>query len=188
MLNRTIGISMLGRRLNVSRGAKNLQILARLNSSSAAPVPQPKRPITVDRELPDPFISRRQNRQYFWAYGLGVVLACAIIFNYEKTRSPIVNSVMYFLRRSQNAKQTLGDGINFKYSWPWVWGTLNTVKGDIDIEFAVKGSENSGTLKLKANRESRLHPFKIHHWILQINDNQKTEIDLLADNSVDFGL
>ena len=50
---------------------------------------------------------------------------------------------------------------------------LNAVRGDIDIEFAVQGSQNTGKLKLKATRESKLHPFDIHHWILQINDAQK---------------
>mmetsp|Transcript_3819 Transcript_3819/g.3709 ORF Transcript_3819/g.3709 Transcript_3819/m.3709 type:complete len:189 (-) Transcript_3819:127-693(-) len=188
MLSRNIGISTLTKRINVARGIGSLRVYTRFNSSVSSQVPPQKPPVTVDREFPDPFKAKKQNRIYFLTYGLGVTLACIVIFNYEKTTSPIINSVMYFLRRSQNAKQLLGDNINFKQSWPWIWGTLNTVRGDIDIEFSVQGSENSGVLKLKATRESKLHPFYIHHWILQINDAQKTQINLLEDTSVEFGL
>lgn len=188
MLSRNIGISTLTKRINVARGIGGLRVYTRLNSSTSSQVPPYRPPVTVDREFPDPFKAKKQNRRYFLAYGIGVTLACVVIFNYEKTTSPIINSVMYFLRRSENAKQLLGEDIGFKYSWPWIWGTLNTVRGDIDIEFAVQGSQNSGKLKLKASRESKLHPFDIHHWILQINDAQKTQIDLLEDASVEFGL
>lgn len=186
MLSRTIGISAVGRRISATRAVANLRVCSRLNSSLSSEHSKP--PITVDRELPDPFRAQRRNRRYFWAYGLGVTFACVVIFNYEKTMSPIINSVMYFLRRSQEAKQLLGDNINFRYSWPWIWGTLNTARGDVDILFAVKGSKNTGTLKLKATRESKTHPFNIHHWILQINDSLNTEINLLEDESVEFGL
>lgn len=188
MLSRNIGISTLGKRINVVKGVANLRVYTRLNSSSSFPGAPQKRPVTVEREFPDPFTAKKRNRKYFLAYGLGVTLACLVVFNYEKTTSPIINSVMYFMRRSQNAKQLLGENIDFKYSWPWIWGTLNTVRGDVDINFAVKGSQNSGTLKLKASRESKIHPFIIHHWTLQINDTQRTEINLLEDQSVEFDL
>jgi cytochrome c oxidase assembly factor 1 len=148
-----------------------------------------KSPITLDRELPDPFVDQKKNRIYFVVYGLGVVIACAIIFNYEKTRSPITSSTLYFLRRSTIAKEQLGEGINFSSSWPWISGPLNTVSGHIDILFAVKGSKTSGTLLLKANRDSKIVPFNIQHFILQIEENGvKTEYDLTKDPEVDFDI
>lgn len=144
-----------------------------------------KRPVNVDRELPDPFAAKKQNRRYFWVYAVGVTVSCALIFNYEKTRSPIVNSVLYCLRRSDQAKARLGPNIGFKSSWPWVWGTLNTVKGDIDIEFDVSGDSGSGKLKLKANRTAKFVPFEIEHFILETNGES---VDLLKDTSFDFEL
>lgn len=153
---------------------------------SSAHKPLPKRPVVVDREFPDPFEAKRKNRYYFVFYGVGVTLACLIIFNYEKTRSPVINSVLYCLRRSELTRKELGPNINFKSSWPWIWGELNTMQGRVDIQFAIKGDLNEGTLHLKATRESKMHPFDVHEWKLQIKDGP--EIDLLKDPSVEFGL
>lgn len=144
-----------------------------------------KPPVTLDRELPDPFADKKKNRYYFVVYGIGVVVSCAIIFNYEKTRSPIINSTLYFLRRSSIAKEQLGEGINFASSWPWISGQLNTVQGKIDIEFQVKGSKRSGTLKLKAYRESKLVGFNVDHFILICDD---TTYDLTKDPEYIFDL
>ncbi|SGZ49676.1 CIC11C00000001649 [Sungouiella intermedia] len=145
-----------------------------------------RRPVNVDRELPDPFASKKQNRRYFWVYAVGVTVLCALIFNYEKTRSPIVNSVLYCLRRSEAAKNELGANIGFKSSWPWIWGTLNTVKGNIDIEFDVCGDKSGGKLKLKASRTAKFVPFDVEHFVLEVNDG--TTVDLMKDPTLDFDL
>lgn len=139
-------------------------------------------PVTVDRELPDPFAAKKQNRLYFLAYGLGVFASCAIIFNYEKTRSPIINSVLYCLRRSNTCTELLGANINFRNAWPWIWGTLSTAQGKIDILFDVKGDRSPGTLRLRAARLSRLHPFDIYEWSLEVDG--KT-VDLLKDETIE---
>lgn len=144
-----------------------------------------KPPVTVDRELPDPFVKQRQNRYYFVVYGIGVTVSCIITFNYEKTRSPITNSTLFFLRRAEISKTLLGNGIDYASSWPWISGPLNTVKGDIDISFAVKGDNKNGTVRLKATRKSRSQPFVIHHFLLDV-DGQ--EYDLTKDKKMDFGL
>lgn len=145
----------------------------------------PKRQVNIDRELPDPFANKKINRRYFWVYAVGVTVSCAVIFNYEKTSSPIINSVMYCLRRSEMAKEQLGANIRFKSSWPWIWGTLNTVQGNIDVTFDVRGDQGVGTLRLKANRSSKFVPFDIHHFVL---DTDGKEQDLTKDPSMDFDL
>ncbi|KAL7662528.1 Uncharacterized protein ABC855_g4775 [[Candida] zeylanoides] len=156
-------------------------------AAAGAPTMGP-RPVTVERELPDPFAFRKQNYYYFTCYGLGVVLACVFIFNYEKSSSPVITSVLYFLRRSEQALAALGDDINFAHQWPWIWGTLNTVRGDVDISFEVKGSKQSGVLVLKANRDSKSDQFRVRQWELQLNDAANTRIDLMRDASVRFGI
>lgn len=140
--------------------------------------------ITVDRELPDPFVKKYENYKYFVGYGIGVIISCIIIFNYEKTTSPILNSVFYFLRRSPKVTDRLGDDIKYNRSWPWISGELNTVKGDIDIHFDIKGDKDTGTLYFKASRENKRLPFVIHHWYLVID---KEIIDLKESDSIDFG-
>lgn len=144
-----------------------------------------KPPVTIDRELPDPFKEKKRNRWYFIAYGIGVVASLAIIFNYEKTRSPITNSILYFLRRLKIARDELGSGIDFTLSWPWISGELNTVKGNIDILFDVKGANGPGTIKLKCNRSLKLVPFDVEHFVL-VKDGKL--YDLTKDPEVDFDI
>lgn len=160
-------------------------VLGRRLASSANAL---NRVVTVERELPDPFAGKKQNRAYFVTYGVAITLVCIFIFNYEKTRSPLTNSVMYYIRRSSNASSFLGENINFRDSWPWILGQLNTASGDIDISFAVRGSKNTATLYLKASRESKSHPFKIHHFYLEPHSPDSGRIDLLNDPSIDFAL
>lgn len=158
-----------------------------LRHVSAAAETQPSfssKKVTLDRELPDPFADKKKNVKYFWVYAVGVTVSCVVIFNYEKTQSPIINSVLYCLRRSEAAKLTLGPNIGYASSWPWISGDLNTVKGNIDVEFKVKGDNEKAMLKLKANRESKLVPFDVKHLYLEFPDGR--QIDLKTDPSFDF--
>ncbi|KAG7191324.1 uncharacterized protein KQ657_003565 [Scheffersomyces spartinae] len=173
---------MLSRSINSKRLAFGSRFISQ-TSGLLQTVSPLERPVTVDRELPDPFAKKRQNRRYFWAYAIGVTILCGIIFNYEKTRSPIINSTMYFLRRSAVAKDQLGDHIDFKTSWPWIWGKLNTVQGDINIHFDVKGDKGLGELRLKAHRESSRHPFIIEQFVLA---KDGIDHDLTNDPTIDF--
>ncbi|CAK7913218.1 cytochrome c oxidase assembly factor 1 [[Candida] anglica] len=176
----------LGRSTNILRTTWTRPVVRSLIRTLSTEAP---RVVSIDRELPDPFQKKKQNRYYFVCYGLGVTLSCIFIFNYEKTMSPITNSVMYFLRRSHNASEVLGDDITFASQWPWIWGPLNAVKGDVDIEFDVKGTKGTGTLKLRATRESKQVPFHVHHWTLDVKDGESTRtVDLLKDSSVEFGI
>ena len=157
--------------------------------TSSVPQLAEARQVTIDRELPDPFVKKRQNRMYFVAYGIGITVACIFIFNYEKTGSPVVHSVLYFLRRSEQAQKVLGEDISFAQQWPWIWGELNTNQGNVDITFDVSGTKGSGTIKLKANRELKMDPFHIHWWTLDYQEaGESKKLDLLKDSSIEFGL
>lgn len=138
----------------------------------------------MERELPDPLEPQKENRRYFLMYAVGVALSCAIIFNYEKTGSPIINSLMYCLRRSEVAKEALGDNIGYASAWPWIWGPLNTVQGNIDIQYKIKGDAQGATIHLKAKRVSALMPFQVEHLYLEYADGLTS--DLLKDESIDF--
>lgn len=116
--------------------------------------------------------------KYAIVYGIGVIVSCAVIFNYEKTTSPILNSVFYILRRNPEVVAKIGEEIGYASSYPWISGELNTVKGDIDINFTVKGEKDSGQLYFKASRPDRITPFTVHHWYLKVGDetiNLKTD-------------
>lgn len=158
------------------------QVFRRFNSNTAraenGKIPR------IERELPDPFAERKQNINYLVVYFVAITVSCAIIFNYEKTRSPVTNSVLFCLRRSQQVKETLGSNIGFQSSWPWIKGTLNSYKGIVDIEFSVSGSKTSGVVHIKASRDSPDKSFRVSLWTLTIDDSQKTVIDLRKDPNI----
>lgn len=84
------------------------------------------------------------------------------------------------------AKAELGPNIGFQSSWPWIWGPLNTVRGDIDVVFGVRGDSGAGKLRLKASRTLKLVPFDVHHFTLETADG--TVLDLMKDPTLDFEL
>lgn len=196
MLSRRFASSLLARRIANIKPINTILLRSIhqssfvLNEQPTQQVPKPTRQVTVDRELPDPFAAKKTNRRYLVVYTIGLAAMLAMIFNYEKTGSPIITSTLYFVRRSKIANERLGDGIDFSSSWPWIKGPLNTVRGNIDIEFNVKGDKGNGTLKLKATRESKMDPFDIHHFVLDIKDEygNVTSYDLLKDPDVQFAL
>lgn len=99
------------------------------------------------------------------------------IFNYQKSSSSVVSSTMYALRTSPKAREYLGDEIYFAHKMPWIWGEMNQLHGRIDIQFEVKGKKNSGTMKFKSFRPTRMGMFETTEWSLETKDGVK--IDLL---------
>ncbi|CDR37246.1 CYFA0S01e08856g1_1 [Cyberlindnera fabianii] len=143
------------------------------------------RPMTIDRELPNPLKDRTYRRVQFVGFWVLMGVASVLMFNYEKTNSPIVTTTLHFLRRSKIVREVLGDEIDFASIYPWISGELNQVKGVVNITFDVKGSKQQGTISLKADRANRHHDFLIHEWSLTVGD---TKLDLLDDDSVDFSV
>jgi cytochrome c oxidase assembly factor 1 len=99
------------------------------------------------------------------------------IFNYQKSSSSVVSSTMYSLRTSPKAREYLGDEIYFAHKMPWIWGEMNQLHGRIDIQFEVKGTRNSGTMRFKSFRRTRMGMFETTEWSLKTKDGEK--IDLL---------
>jgi len=130
-----------------------------------------------DRELPD--IPQNGMR---WVRTVPIFLAVLIsstlaIFNYQKSSSSVVSSTMYALRTSPKAREYLGDEIYFAHKMPWIWGEMNQLHGRIDIQFEVKGKMNSGTMRFKSFRATRMGMFETTEWSLETKYGAK--IDLL---------
>lgn len=196
MLSRRLTANILNKRITSIKPISSIicrtihQSTRILNEQQKPQQPQHHRQVTVDREFPDPFAKKKTNRRYMVVYAIGLTAMLAMIFNYEKTGSPIITSTLYFVRRSKIANERLGEGIDFLNSFPWISGPLNTVRGNIDIVFSVKGDKGTGRLKLKATRESKMNPFDIHHFLLEIKeeDGKLVDYDLLKDPDVQFAL
>lgn len=139
------------------------------------------RPLRIDRELPDPTKDKYKQRLQFLGFSVAITAALTLIFNYEKTESPIVSNTIYHLRRSPLTADLLGENIEFDGLIPWVHGELNQVAGKVNIKFHIKGNKNSGTVRLVADRETPLDEFLIHEWSLTVDDRK---IDLLSEKGV----
>lgn len=140
------------------------------------------RPLRVERDLPNPYKDRNRRRVEFLGFSVAIIAALALIFNYEKTESPIVSNTLYHLRRSPAITDLLGENIEFDGIMPWVFGELNQVAGKVNIKFYIKGSKGvSGVVKLVAGREARQDEFLIQEWSLTTKDKK---IDLLSENEI----
>ena len=139
------------------------------------------RPLRIDRELPDPTTERRKRILGFVVFSVAIGSALSLIFNYEKTESPIISNTLYHLRRSPATRDILGESIEFDGIIPWVYGELNSVKGRINITFYIKGDKNvTGTVRLVADRNTHDEEFLIHEWSVTAAGKK---IDLLSENS-----
>lgn len=108
-----------------------------------------------DRELPPlPNLNRwLKTFPIFVAIMIGSTLA---IFNYEKSTSSIVSATLYALRTSDTGREVLGENIYFRDRFPWIWGKINQLHGNIDIRFAVKGTKGEGMMRFRSIRRTRM--------------------------------
>ena len=108
---------------------------------------------------------------------LAVIVSCSLaIFNYQKSSSSVVSATMYALRTSPKAREYLGDEVYFAHKMPWIWGELNPLHGKIDIQFEVKGKKNSGTMRFKSIRPTRMGMFETTEWSLETKDGEKINL------------
>lgn len=144
-----------------------------------------KKPMTINTELPDD--PRPQQRMQailtFLVFAAGMTVACLGIFNYEKVSSPIMNATMYFLRRSEHARELLGSKITYDGLFPWIYGEVNTMKGMVDCTTSICGDKSSALMVLKAEKKAD-DKFTIIQWLL-IGENGEV-VDLTNDASVDL--
>ncbi|RKU47391.1 hypothetical protein DL546_007304 [Coniochaeta pulveracea] len=132
-----------------------------------------------DRELPDV-----EGNRFRWSRTLPIFFVIVAgfsvaIFNYQKLSSPVVTSTLYSLRTSPKAREYLGDEIYFKHQIPWIGGEMNQLHGRININFAVKGTKNTGVMKFVSHRPSPKGMFETTEWTLETSDGRV--IDLLED-------
>lgn len=109
----------------------------------------------ADRELPS------LNKGRGWLYSLPIFIVATGagmlgIFNYQKSSSSVVNSTLYALRTSTQARDILGDEIYFAQQIPWISGEMNQLHGRIDISFWVKGTKAQGKMRFRSIRPDRL--------------------------------
>ncbi|OAP60951.1 hypothetical protein AYL99_05953 [Fonsecaea erecta] len=141
------------------------------------------------REGSGPLLSRRPDRALpelprpisVWLKTLPVFIvlvtvASLAIFNYEKSSSSTVNSILYALRTNEHARELLGDEIYFASQVPWISGELSPLQGVIDISFWVKGTRGKAKTKFVSLRRGRGGFFETLEWSLQMEDGTVVQL------------
>ena len=129
----------------------------------------------ADRELPN------INKLSIWwkTLPIFVVLITAsslAIFNYQKSSSSTVNSILYALRTNDHARDILGDEIYFASKVPWIQGTMDQVHGTIDISFWVKGTKTTAQTRFVSLRKRRDAYFETLEWSLTTEDGRVVQL------------
>lgn len=114
---------------------------------------------------------------------LAITLSSLAIFNYQKSSSSTINSILYALRTNPQARELLGDEIYFASKVPWIRGELNQLHGRIDVQFWVKGTKGSGETRFKSERKRRDGFFETSEWSLVLTDG--TKVMLLNEDGRD---
>ncbi|KAK9782924.1 putative Cytochrome oxidase complex assembly protein 1-domain-containing protein [Seiridium cardinale] len=130
-----------------------------------------------DRELPSVESVSFRWRTTMPIFLVLITLSSFAIFNYQKLSSPTVSSTLYALRTSRKAREYLGDEIYFAQQIPWISGSMNQLRGHIDISFRVKGNKNEGVMRFVSFRPGPKAMFETTEWSLVTKDGET--IDLL---------
>ncbi|BFZ59835.1 cytochrome oxidase assembly protein 1 [Saitoella coloradoensis] len=154
-------------------------------TSTPPPPPQAKRPVTVDRPLPEVNPGRGKK---IAAFGIAVVIwtiGAALAFNHERMLSPIVPSTLHSLRRSAGAQKLIGDKIDYYDTWPWISGKINQGQGIVDIEYDVKGSKQGGRMHFKSIRRTKNGQWELNVWTLRADSGEILNLAYELENPQD---
>jgi cytochrome c oxidase assembly factor 1 len=105
-----------------------------------------------------------------------MTISLLAFFNYQKQESSVVTSTLYALRTNPEVRAILGDEIYFASKYPWISGEINQVHGRIDISFNVKGTKQSGQVRLRCRRKGRGGLFRTQEWSLTLLDGTRMEL------------
>ncbi|OZJ02157.1 hypothetical protein BZG36_04630 [Bifiguratus adelaidae] len=98
-----------------------------------------------------------EKRPPYLLYGvIGVSLWAGVIAgttNYQRLNSSVVDGTLFTVRYNDHVQELLGAHVDYADKWPWISGTVNNLKGKVDIRFWVKGDRGvRGRVHFAANR------------------------------------
>ncbi|RMZ86713.1 hypothetical protein DV736_g6060, partial [Chaetothyriales sp. CBS 134916] len=154
--------------------------------STVIPPPTPTSGPLLER-LPNRALPDVEKAQFRWARTLPLfLLLCGVfsvaIFNYQKSTSPTVASILYALRTNPTVREVLGDEIYFASKVPWISGELNPLQGRINISFWVRGTKTTGLVKFVSLRRRSGSFFETTEWSLKTEDGTELQLLELGDD------
>ena len=110
------------------------------------------------------------------------------IFNYQKSSSSVIASVLYALRTNAVARRELGGGVYFASRIPWIRGSVNQLHGRVDVRFWVKGdrgvvgevrflsTRDVGRGKERANFVTRVWELRVGERVWDLLEGEEGEV------------
>jgi len=129
---------------------------------------QPRRPNLHEPRQDLPIVPKR------WPTILAVTIvgvsgwAAFLLYvtNSEKVSSSVVRQIMRTVQQNDELRELLGEGIRAEPAWylngePRMQGQINTLQGNIDVSFRVRGTKGVGTLYFTSVRKAKGEKFTI---------------------------
>ncbi|PVU94492.1 hypothetical protein BB559_002991 [Furculomyces boomerangus] len=109
----------------------------------------------VERKLEEPKSKKKQFLVFLVVAGLTWGIGMNYAFNYSKMSSSSVTAALFIARHSDEVREILGANLDCPSLFTKINGQVNNVKGMIDVDFNVIGSNNElATLRLKCHRSN----------------------------------
>ncbi|CAO3693839.1 unnamed protein product [Umbelopsis ramanniana] len=81
-----------------------------------------------------------------WIGGLSYAM------NYQRQSSSVVHGTLFTVRYDPRVRALLGENVGYADSWAWIDGSVNHLKGQVNIKFDIKGDNGQ---KAKVHFASR---------------------------------
>ncbi|CAO3628917.1 unnamed protein product [Cunninghamella echinulata] len=147
----------------------------------------------INRDLP-PAPSLKSRRPWYiggailgtavWVVGLSSAL------NYQRLSSSVVSGTLFMVRYDPRVIDLVGDNVDYSDYWPWIGGTVNHLKGKVDISFNVTGSKGE-IAQVKFTSQRRGHVWHtLEFTVTRLSDGEVVDIGHheLTDDGTPYAL
>ncbi|KAI8975391.1 cytochrome oxidase complex assembly protein 1-domain-containing protein [Mycotypha africana] len=134
--------------------------------------------VVVERELPQ--VSSPLRKRWIWTgAGVGAVVwavGLGAAMNHQRLSSSVVHGTLFMVRYDPRVIELLGDHVDYARSWPWISGSVNHLKGKIDIGFDVKGSSGETARVHFISRRTGHKWTTVEFTVARHSDNKSIDI------------
>ncbi|KAI8089379.1 cytochrome oxidase complex assembly protein 1-domain-containing protein [Halteromyces radiatus] len=119
-----------------------------------------------------------------WVVGLSSAL------NYQRLSSSVVSGTLFMVRYDPRVIELVGDKVDYADSWPWISGTVNHLKGKVNIAFDVTGSKGERA-RVRFSSQRRGHAWHtLEFTVTRQSDSETVDIGHheLTDQGAPFAL
>ena len=104
--------------------------------------------------------------------------------NKERVGSSVLRMVSQRVRSAPEVEALLGDPVLLKrgmFGDPWIEGTVNPLKGKVDMSFEVEGPRGVATVYFTSVRRHKAEPFELLRFLVVPNGDMSRATSLLSE-------